>query len=260
MDRESVNSSSKSGESFWFSLAREIAGPGTGAIYHLMSVHTFIRFLYSHRYSILGKKFVLHLLVLSHSYSVPPLKRICAHLLERSILTTENVIDASVSDMVQCTRYFTHVCSDGWKVMKSVDTALEQELLEAVVEAESKKEEKIEKYEEKKMYSRLNETMGHCFRICRDGCRTIGPLDKMFKGTQVFALVRPFSICKIRVPGGCVHCKRMPFKVKIKNQSKKDEAKWNLWVCKVLLLVSINISMKVFFFYSTCFFSWYYRN
>ncbi|KAI3959967.1 hypothetical protein MKX01_030258 [Papaver californicum] len=245
------------------------------------AVHTFIRFLYSACYEEDEiRKFVLHLLVLSHSYSVPPLKRVCAHLLERSMLTTENVIDvlqlATRCDATRlslmCVRmvvkdFKTISATEGWKVMKSVDTALEQELLEAVVEAESKKEEKIKKCEEKKMYSQLNQTMGALLHICRDGCRTIGPRDKMLKGTQVScgfpackgleALVRHFSICKIRVPGGCVHCKRMwqllelhsrickepdackvplcrHFKVKIQNQSKKDEAKWNLLVSKVI--------------------------
>lgn len=96
------------------------------------------------------RKFVLHLLVLSHSYSVPPLKRVCAHLLERSMLTAENVIDvlqlATRCDAprlsLMCVRmvvkdFKTISATEGWKVMKSVDTALEQELLEAVVEAES---------------------------------------------------------------------------------------------------------------------------
>lgn len=54
--------------------------------------------------------------------------------------------------------------------------------------------------------------------ICRDGCRTIGPHDKDFKANQpcsyaackgIELLVRHFAGCKLRVPGGCVHCKRM---------------------------------------------------
>ncbi|KAI3929935.1 hypothetical protein MKW98_004089 [Papaver atlanticum] len=36
------------------------------------------------------------------------------------------------------------------------------------------------------MYSQLNETMGALLHICGDGCRTIGPRDRMLKGTQVF--------------------------------------------------------------------------
>ena len=55
--------------------------------------------------------------------------------------------------------------------------------------------------------------------ICRDGCRTIGPHDKDLDENQgpcnfpackgLESLVRHFAACKTRVPGGCVHCKRM---------------------------------------------------
>lgn len=73
--------------------------------------------------------------------------------------------------------------------------------------------------EERKVYLQLHEAMEALLHICRDGCRTIGPRDKKLKGSQVAcnflackgleALVRHFSNCKARVPGGCVHCKRM---------------------------------------------------
>lgn len=39
------------------------------------------------------KRFALHQLVLSHSYSVSSLKRVCIDLLEHDYLTKENVID-----------------------------------------------------------------------------------------------------------------------------------------------------------------------
>lgn len=55
--------------------------------------------------------------------------------------------------------------------------------------------------------------------ICKDGCRTIGPRDKVLKGGHgacnfpackgLETLVRHFSGCRTRVPGGCVQCKRM---------------------------------------------------
>ncbi|OVA10662.1 zinc finger protein [Macleaya cordata] len=245
------------------------------------AVHTFIRFLYSACYEEDEmRKFVLHLLALSHSYSVPPLKRVCTHLLEQAMLTTENTIDvlqlARLCDAPRlsliCVRMVVNdfkriSATEGWKVMKRVDPALEQELLESVVEADTKKQEKMKKIEEKKMYLQLNEAMEALLHICRDGCRTIGPRDKMLKGTQIAcgfpackgleALVRHFSICKTRVPGGCVHCKRMwqlfelhsrmcnepdsckvplcrHFKEKMQHQSKKDEAKWKLLVSKVI--------------------------
>lgn len=55
--------------------------------------------------------------------------------------------------------------------------------------------------------------------ICRDGCQTIGPHDKDFRDNQapcnysackgLEMIVRHFASCKLRVPGGCIHCKRM---------------------------------------------------
>lgn len=72
---------------------------------------------------------------------------------------------------------------------------------------------------EKKVYLELYEAMEALVHIYRDGCRTIGPHDKDFKENQapcIFAackslelLVRHFAGCKLRVPGGCNHCKRM---------------------------------------------------
>nr|DAD43369.1 TPA_asm: hypothetical protein HUJ06_001599 [Nelumbo nucifera] len=197
------------------------------------AVYAFIRFLYSSCYEQEEmKKFVLHLLVLSHSFSLPSLKRVCINLLEQAWLTTENAIDvlqlARKCDAPRlsliCVRlivknFKTISATEGWKVMKRTDPALEQELLEAVVEADSKKQERLKKIEEKKMYLQLNQAMEALLHICKDGCRTIGPRDKVLKGSQVACgfpackgvetLVRHFSSCKIRVPGGCIHCKRM---------------------------------------------------
>ncbi|KAK9265584.1 hypothetical protein L1049_007416 [Liquidambar formosana] len=245
------------------------------------AAYAFIRFLYSSCYEEEEmKKLVLHLLVLSHSYSVPSLKRVCAHLLEQSWLTTENVIDvlqlARNCDAPRlsfiCVRmvvkdFKTISSTEGWKAMKRANPALEQELLESVVEADSRKEERLKKMEEKKVYLQLHEAMEALLHICRDGCRTIGPRDKVLRGSQVACgfpackgletLVRHFSSCKTRVPGGCVHCKRMwqllelhsrmccepdsckvplcrHFKEKMQQQSKKDETKWKLLVSKVI--------------------------
>ncbi|XP_059655486.1 BTB/POZ and TAZ domain-containing protein 3 isoform X2 [Cornus florida] len=245
------------------------------------AVYAFIRFLYSSCYEEEEmKKFVLHLLVLSHSFSVPSLKKLCAHFLEQNWLTTENVVDvlqlARNCDAPRlsliCVRivvrdFKTISSTEGWKIMRRVNPALEQELLESVVEADSRKQERLKKIEEKMVYLQLHEAMEALLHICRDGCRTIGPRDKVLKGSQVVCsfpackgletLVRHFSNCKTRVPGGCVHCKRMwqllelhsrmcnapdyckvplcrHFKEKMQQQCKKDEAKWKLLVSKVL--------------------------
>lgn len=79
--------------------------------------------------------------------------------------------------------------------------------------------ERIRISNERKIYLQLYEAMEALVHICRDGCQTIGPHDKDFKENQVpckYAackglelLVRHFAGCKLRVLGGCVHCKRM---------------------------------------------------
>ncbi|KAK2641593.1 hypothetical protein Ddye_023356 [Dipteronia dyeriana] len=245
------------------------------------ALYVFIRFLYSSCYEEEDlKKFVLHLLVLSHSFLVPPLKRVCINHLEHGWLTKDNVIDvlqlARICDVPRlsfiCVRVvvkdFKSISStQGWKVMKHANPALEQELVEAVVEEDSRKQERLRKMEERKVYLQLHEAMEALLHICRDGCRTIGPRDKKLKGSQVAcnflackgleALVRHFSNCKARVPGGCVHCKRMwqllelhsrmcnepdickvplcrHLKEKMQQNSKKDEEKWKLLVSKVI--------------------------
>ncbi|KAH9726778.1 BTB/POZ and TAZ domain-containing protein 3 [Citrus sinensis] len=245
------------------------------------AVYAFFRFLYSSCFEEEDlKKFVLHLLVLSHSYLVPPLKRVCEYFLEQGGLTKENVIDVlqlarncdaprlSLICVRMVVKDFKAITStEGWKIMKRANPALEQELVESVVDEDSRKQERLRKVEERKVYLQLHEAMEALLHICRDGCRTIGPRDKVLKGSQVAcnfpackgleALVRHFSNCKTRVPGGCVHCKRMwqllelhsrmcnepdlckvplcrHFKEKMQQQSKKDEAKWKLLVSKVI--------------------------
>ncbi|KAJ6711999.1 BTB/POZ AND TAZ DOMAIN-CONTAINING PROTEIN 3 [Salix purpurea] len=197
------------------------------------AVHVLIRFLYSSCYEEDEmKRFVLHLLVLSHSYSVSSLKRVCLDLLEHDYLTKENVIDilqlARSCDAPQlsfiCVRMVVKdlksvSLTEGWKVMRRANPSLEQELVESVVKADLRKQERLEKIEERKVYLQLYEAMEALLHICRDGCRTIGPCDKMLKGSRVAcnfpackgleSLVHHFSKCKSRVPGGCIHCKRM---------------------------------------------------
>lgn len=245
------------------------------------AARVFIRFLYSSCYAPEDmKRFVLHLLVLSHSFAISSLKRACVSQLEQRLLTTDNVVDvlqlARLCDAprlaLMCTRMiikeFRPVSlSQGWKVMKYANPSLEQELLESLVEADAKRQEKLKRMEERNMYVQLYEAMEALVHICRDGCRTIGPRDKVLRGSQdncsysacnvLESLLRHFSGCKARVPGGCRHCKRMwqllelhscmcarsdlckvplcrHFKDKVKHQSKKEEMKWKILVRKVM--------------------------
>ncbi|KAJ6419523.1 hypothetical protein OIU84_029594 [Salix udensis] len=95
------------------------------------------------------KRFALHQLVLSHSYYVSSLKRVCIDLLEHDCLAKENVIDvlqlAGSCDAPQLS--YICVCmvvkdlkcvssTEGWKVMRRANPSLEQELVESVVEAD----------------------------------------------------------------------------------------------------------------------------
>ncbi|XP_010522237.1 PREDICTED: BTB/POZ and TAZ domain-containing protein 3 isoform X2 [Tarenaya hassleriana] len=248
-----------------------------GVLYE--AVYVFIRFLHSSRYEEEEmKKLVLHLLVLSHCYSVPSLKRICARVLEEGWINKENVIDvlqlARKCDVprvcYKCVsmviRDFKSVSStEGWKVMRRCNPLLEQELVEAVVEADTRKQERARKREERKVYLQLYEAMEALLHICREGCGTIGPRGMAPRGNGVpcrfpackalEASLRHFSGCKSRVPGGCHHCKRtwqllqlhsclcedpdscmVPLcrHFKEKMHSKRDETRWRLLVNNVI--------------------------
>ncbi|CAL9055435.1 unnamed protein product [Musa banksii] len=245
------------------------------------AARAFIRFLYSSCCEPdLMKNFALHLLVLSHAFAIPSLKRTCIKLIEQEVLTEENVVDvlqlARLCDAprlsLSCTKMILNdfkaiSISDGWKAMKQANPSLEQELLESLVGEDSKRQDRLKKMEERKVYMQLYEAMEALLHICRDGCRTIGPHDKMPKDSKttckyaackgIESLVRHFKGCRIRVPGGCMHCKRMwqilrlhsqmcsepdlckvplcsHFKDKMKSLSKREEFKWKLLVSKIM--------------------------
>ncbi|KAL5755078.1 hypothetical protein ACOSP7_023298 [Xanthoceras sorbifolium] len=250
------------------------------------AVQVFIRFLYSSCYEKTDMEdYVLHLLVLSHVFVVPQLKRECEQQLELGLLTTDNVVDifqlALLCDAPRLSllchrmilRNFVNVSiTEGWKVMKQSHPVLEKELLESMIDEDNRQKERIRKVNDRKIYLQLYEAMEALVHICRDGCRTIGPHDKDFKENQapcnytackgLELLVRHFASCKLRVPGKCIHCKRMwqllelhsrlcadsdvcrvplcrNFKEKITRQSKKDEIKWKILVKKILRTKSI---------------------
>ncbi|OAY33639.1 BTB/POZ and TAZ domain-containing protein 4 [Manihot esculenta] len=245
------------------------------------AVRIFIRFLYSSCYEKEEmEEFVLHLLVLSHVFVVPELKKICENKLEQSFLTTENVVDIFQLALLCDAPRLSLIChrmivtnfqeistTEGWKAMKQSHPVLEKELLDSMVDLETRKNERIRKLNERKIYLQLYEAMEALVHICRDGCRTIGPHDKDFREIKapcpysacrgLEMLVRHFASCKMRVSGGCSHCKRMwqllelhsrlcadsnlcrvplcrNFKVRIRKQNKKDEVKWRILVKKIL--------------------------
>ncbi|CAI0405561.1 unnamed protein product [Linum tenue] len=245
------------------------------------AVRAFIRFLYSSCYEKEEmEEFVVHLLVLSHVFVVPELKQICIESLERGFLTTENVVDilqlALLCDAPRLSLFchrmiikgFREISgTEGWRAMKQSHPVLEKELLESMVEEDNREKERVRRGKERKIYLQLYEAMEALVHICRDGCRTIGPHDRDLEKNQqpcsygacrgLEQLVRHFAGCKLRVPGGCSHCKRMwqllelhsrlcadsslcrvplcrNFKERMRKQSKKDETRWRILVKNIL--------------------------
>lgn len=245
------------------------------------AVRVFIRYLYSSCYEKEEmEEFVLPLLVLSHTFVVPQLKQACVQQLEQGLLTIENVIDIFQLALLCDAPRLSFIChrmihrnlkavsaTEGWQVMKQSHPVLEKVLLQSVIDEDNRRKQRIRKINERKIYLQLYEAMEALIHICRDGCKTIGPHDKDFKANQspcnyaackgLELLVRHFAGCKLRVPGGCIHCKRMwqllelhsrlcansdscrvplcrSFKERIMRQSKKDEIKWRILVKKIL--------------------------
>ncbi|PKA59894.1 BTB/POZ and TAZ domain-containing protein 4 [Apostasia shenzhenica] len=252
-----------------------------GGVPH-QAVWVFLRFIYSSCYEEEEmNQYVLHLLVLSHVFGIPSLKKVCVQHLEKGLLSVDNVVDVFQLGQLCDAPRLSLLChrmivanfqevsaSEGWKVMKESNPKLEKELLQSVVEADSRKKERLKKKEERRIYLQLHEAMEALVHICRDGCRTIGPHDKVLKRSSgpckfpackgLESLVRHFAGCKNRVSGGCNHCKRMwqllelhsrlceeegdgckvplcrHFKEKRRRQNRKEEVKWKLLVSKVL--------------------------
>ncbi|CAH8280979.1 unnamed protein product [Arabidopsis lyrata] len=245
------------------------------------AVRVFIRFLYSSCYvKEEMNEFIMHLLLLSHAYVVPQLKRVCEWHLEHGLLTTENVIDvfqlALLCDFPRLSlishrmimKHFKELsATEAWTAMKKSHPFLEKEVRDSVIIEANTRKERIRKRNDQRIYSQLYEAMEALVHICRDGCKTIGPHDKDLKPDHapcnyeacmgLESLIRHFAGCKLRVPGGCVHCKRMwqllelhsrvcadsdqcrvplcrNFKEKMEKQSKKDESRWKLLVKNVL--------------------------
>lgn len=249
------------------------------------AVNVFVRFLYSSCYEDdKMEEHALHLLLLSHAYVVPPLKRLCQWWIQHRLLNTATAVDifqlAMLCDAPRlslfCHRFILKnmkavSATEGWKVMKESHPILEQEILASVVDEDARKKDSMRKSDERKIYQQLYEAMEAVVHIFTDGCRTIGPHDKVLKEDQsacsyeackgLELLVRHFAMCKRRIPGGCIHCKRMwqvlelhsrlcnssencrvplcsKFKQRTKRQSKED-VKWRILVRKIVRSKSI---------------------
>lgn len=93
------------------------------------------------------KEFALPLLVLSHAYAIPQLKRLCECWLEHRLMTTENVIDifqlallcdaprlSLISHRFILSNLKAVSASEGWKDMKQSHPVLEKELRASVAD------------------------------------------------------------------------------------------------------------------------------
>lgn len=95
------------------------------------------------------KEFVLHLLVLSHGFVVPHLKRVCEKRLELDFLTIDNLVDVFQLALLCDAPRLSLIChrrilknfksikdSEGWKIMRQSHPILEKELLESRIDEE----------------------------------------------------------------------------------------------------------------------------
>ncbi|CAL1390543.1 unnamed protein product [Linum trigynum] len=197
------------------------------------AVAVFVRLLYSSRYAEdeLGK-FGIHLLALSHVYSVPTLKQRCAKAVGQN-LTIDNVVDvlqlARLCDApdlyIKCMKLVSSNFkpveqTEGWQFMQDHDPWLELEILQFIDQTELRKKKARRHREEQRLYMELAEAMDCLEHICTEGCTSVGPYDvepnrksqpcSKFSTCQgVQLLIKHFAACKKRVNGGCSRCKRM---------------------------------------------------
>ncbi|KAL9235589.1 hypothetical protein vseg_010335 [Gypsophila vaccaria] len=197
------------------------------------AVSSFLRFLYTFRCTDEDiDKYGMHLLALSHVYSIPKLKQRCTNGLAIG-LTIENVIDVlqlaklcdapdlHLKSMKLVLGKFKDVKkTEAWRFVRKHDPWLELDILQFMDEVESRKKRTKRHKDERQLYSQLSEAMDCLVHICTEGCTLVGPYDmdptrnrepctrfSTCNGLQM--LIRHFAMCKKRVNGGCSMCKRM---------------------------------------------------
>lgn len=245
------------------------------------AVSVFVQYLYSSKCSEEQmEKYGIHLLALSHVYLVPQLKQRCTKgLAER--LTVENVVDvlqlARLCDApdlyLKCMKLLSNDFksveqTEGWKFLQNHDPWLELDILQFMDEAELRKKRSRRHRQEQTLYLQLSEAMECLEHICTEGCTSVGPCDmkpgknkgpcskfSTCQGLQL--LIKHFAMCKRRVNGGCLRCKRMwqllrlhssiceqpdtcrvplcrQFKLKAQQEKKGEDARWKILVRKVI--------------------------
>lgn len=136
-----------------------------------------------------------------------------------------------------------------------------------------RRQERQRTIEQRKVYLQLYEAMEALVHICRDGCRTIGPHDKVLKENQtpcnfeackgLQLLLHHFAVCKFRVPGGCIHCKRMWQLLELHSRlcSEPEECKVPLCRCKhTSFLSSLLVWNKYLFIFLLFYINAHFKN
>lgn len=110
----------------------------------------------------------------------------------------------------------------------------------------------MRKLNERKVYLELYEAMETLVHICRDGRRSTGEQNKVLKQDQehcryesnkgLESLLHHFCGCKVRVSGGCSHCKRMKQLLELHSRICADSD-----VCRVPLCKCVSNNMFGFF-------------
>ncbi|XP_058749074.1 BTB/POZ and TAZ domain-containing protein 1-like [Vicia villosa] len=199
------------------------------------AVTAFIRFLYtSGSIEEDMKNYGIHLLALSHAYSVPKLKQSCVTSLSK-LATIENVVDvlhlARLCDApdlyLNCAmlirKNFRSVKkTEGWKFLHTHDPCLEKDIVQFINEDKSKKKRMMKHREEQEVIMQLSEAMECLEHICTEGCTSVAPYDVDVKEQRkrmpcskfstcqgLQGLIRHFATCEKRVKGGCMRCKRL---------------------------------------------------
>ncbi|KAH1112081.1 hypothetical protein GLYMA_04G190900v4 [Glycine max] len=197
------------------------------------AVTAFVAFLYSSRCTEEDMdKYGIHLLALSHVYSVPQLKQRCIKGLAQR-LSTENVVDVlqlsrlcDAPDLyLKCVKLLRNRFkavkeTEGWKFLESHDPWLELDVLRLMGELEKRKRRVRKWREEERLYVQLSEAMECLEHICTEGCTEVGPYEvevgrqktpcskfATCQGLQV--LIRHLGTCNRKLKGGCLRCKRM---------------------------------------------------
>ncbi|XP_057804158.1 BTB/POZ and TAZ domain-containing protein 1-like [Salvia miltiorrhiza] len=197
------------------------------------AVHVFLQFLYFTKCSDEQmEKYGIHLLALSHVYSVQQLKQICTRGLAKR-LNVDNVVDvlqlARLCDApdlyLKCIRllsknYKAVEETEAWKFLQDHDPHLELQILQFIDEIELRKKRTRRHRQEQSLFMQLSEAMDCLEHICSEGCTSVGPCDmdpnehkgpcSKFSTCQgIQLLIKHFGACKKRVNGGCSRCKRM---------------------------------------------------